>query len=75
MAHADERSARAGARAGMPIARVALANEAEPAVAHLSAAARVALVWQLTLDAWAASGQPLPVYDRASAPGGLRRLR
>ena len=36
-------------------------------------AACVAMVWALTLDAWAASGQPIPTYARADAPGRVIR--
>ena len=32
-------------------------------------------MWQLALDAWALTGQPLPDYDRASIPGRLIRPR
>lgn len=34
---------------------------------------RVAMVWQLTLDAWAMSGAPLPTYTRAAMPGFMSR--
>lgn len=33
----------------------------------------VAMVWPLTLDAWASMGTPIPNYDRAHAPGRLIR--
>lgn len=39
-----------------------------------TAAERIAMVWQLTLDAWAMSGQPLPTYARHEAPGRKGRL-
>jgi hypothetical protein len=31
-------------------------------------AERVAMVWQLTLDAWTSSGQPIPDYPREKTP-------
>jgi hypothetical protein len=36
---------------------------------------RVAMVWQITLDAWASSGRPLPEYTRAEIPGRVIRSR
>ena len=36
---------------------------------------RVAMVWALTLDAWAMSGKPIPDYPRAAMPGRIVRLR
>ncbi|MCB9698507.1 MAG: hypothetical protein H6738_17125 [Alphaproteobacteria bacterium] len=34
---------------------------------------RLASMWQLALDAWAASGRPLPEYPRSAIPGRLIR--
>jgi hypothetical protein len=31
-------------------------------------AERVAMVWQLTLDAWASAGEPIPDYPREKTP-------
>jgi hypothetical protein len=69
----EARRARAAGRAGTPVVRVALAHEDSPDVASLDASARVAMVWPITLDAWAASGRPMPDYDRGHAPGRIRR--
>ncbi len=44
----------------------------EPAQ-RTTAAARLATMWQLALDAWAYRGEPLPEYDRAAMPGRLIR--
>lgn len=38
-------------------------------------AQRLAMVWQLTQDAWACSGKPIPDYHRAQAPGRVIRPR
>ncbi|MCC6644888.1 MAG: hypothetical protein IT374_04865 [Polyangiaceae bacterium] len=75
MAHGDDdaRRARAAARATLPIARVALRDEASPSVEAQDASARVAMVWRVTLDAWASSGRPMPEYDRANMPGRILR--
>jgi hypothetical protein len=34
---------------------------------------RVAMVYELTLAAWALSGRPMPTYSRAEIPGRLIR--
>jgi hypothetical protein len=34
---------------------------------------RLATMWQLALDAWSLSGEPLPVYERETMPGRLIR--
>jgi hypothetical protein len=44
----------------------ALVRDATPA-------RRIAMVWQITLDVWASSGQPSPSYTRAEIPGRLIR--
>ncbi|HVV82383.1 MAG TPA: hypothetical protein VHE35_04860 [Kofleriaceae bacterium] len=36
---------------------------------------RIAMVWALTLDAWAMRGAPLPDYRRDEMPGRLVRPR
>lgn len=68
-------AARAAARAAWPV-RVSPLGEAPEAFAPASATAgeRFAMVWRLTLDAWALAGLPIPTYARHEAPGGLRRL-
>ena len=38
-----------------------------------SAADRLAATWELTLQAWAIAGLPLPDYDRANTPIRLVR--
>ena len=35
---------------------------------------RLAMVWQLTMRAWALMGQPIPAYERREMPGVIRRL-
>lgn len=68
--------ARAAARAAWPVKRMRLGHEDEPvAPPGASPSELVAMVWGLTLDAWAMTGQPLPDYARADAPGRLARRR
>lgn len=64
---------RAARRASWPNVRATLAEEVAPPVATLDGAARVAMVWAVTLDAWTSSGLPMPGYERASMPGRILR--
>ena len=34
---------------------------------------RLAMMWQLAVDAWASMGEPIAEYERASAPGRILR--
>jgi hypothetical protein len=36
---------------------------------------RLAMVWELTMRAWALMGQPVPTYERHQMPGFVRRPR
>jgi hypothetical protein len=69
----ETRSERARARASWPIHRTTLEEERAPDVSGFTSSERVAMVWQLTLDAWATRGEPIPSYTRAEAPGRIRR--
>jgi len=70
----DDAKARAKARANWPIVKSCLDDEDDLAsLARFSPSERVAMVWQLTLDAWAMSGKPMPTYTRATMPGRLVR--
>ena len=51
-----------------PIRVYNLRNEPEDLSETTTMAERVAMVWQLTLDAWASSGQPIPDYPREKTP-------
>jgi len=71
---ADARAARAEARrrwAGRVTAPSAAPDEL---LLGRSPSERVAMVWALTLDAWAMTGRPLPSYRRSEAPGRIVRL-
>jgi hypothetical protein len=41
--------------------------------ATTTAGERVAMVWPITLDAWASAGRPLPQYERHEMPVRLIR--
>ena len=78
MAHEDDRArrARARARASWPIARYALGHEpSDDLSATTTADERLAMMWPLALDAWAAMGEPIPDYPRSEAPGRVIRKR
>ena len=70
---ADSRDERARARAGWPVARYRLGEEPADLLDGVAPADCVAMVWQLTLDAWTSSGQPMPDYSRAMSPGRVLR--
>lgn len=67
------REARAQARAGWPISRHRLDDDGDDVLRDVPPSDCVAMVWALTLDAWAAAGRPIPTYARADAPGRLIR--
>jgi hypothetical protein len=65
----QERAARAMARAAWPIRRYRLGEEpGDDLSATTTAGERLAMVWELTLDAWALTGKPLPAYSRSETP-------
>jgi len=64
-----ERAERARRRAAWPSALSTLEDQADAAIVrHGTAEERIAMVWRVTLDAWAISGRPLPRYTRAQMP-------
>jgi hypothetical protein len=70
----DSFERRAAQRSGWLIRRYALGSEpsADP---HDSTTmnARLDMMWQLALDAWAFTGRPIPSYERSQAPGAITR--
>ena len=70
---ANAREERARARAAWLVTRHRLGEEADDVLGTIAPADCVAMVWQLTLDAWASSGQPIPDYERRRAPGTIVR--
>jgi hypothetical protein len=70
------RKQRAAARATWPGRKLSLSEEgATDDLSTLTVAERIALVWRLTQDAWAFSGQPIPDYTRAETPIRVIRRR
>lgn len=70
----DARQARAAARRHWPIRKYQLGEEpGEDLSATTTAAERMAMVWRLSLDAWAMTGRPLPSYRREDTPGRVIR--
>ena len=49
-------------------------DEMEP-YAGMTPAERLAMVWTLTQECWALSGQPMPSYPRERMPVVVRRRR
>jgi hypothetical protein len=65
---------RARARASWPGKKLRLGDGDDAAsVPGSTPSERVAMVWRLTLDAWAMSGKPIPPYARADMPGRIVR--
>jgi hypothetical protein len=70
----DGAAARAAARRSWPIRVFRLGEEpSDDLSAVTTAAERLAMMWPLALDAWAAAGRTLPDYPREQAP--IRILR
>ena len=70
----DAGSAARAARRDWPVKTFRLGEEpADDLSGTTTAAERIAMVWRLSLDAWALTGRPLPDYNRAQAPGRVIR--
>jgi hypothetical protein len=70
----DDAAARAARRNAWPIRRFELGHEpTEDLSAVTTADERLAMMWQLALDAWAAAGHSLPTYARSEMPGRIYR--
>jgi hypothetical protein len=69
------RRKRAVKRREWPVQTYALGAEPELDLSASTPGERVAMVWQLTLDAWATMGAEIPTYTRAEAPGRVIRKR
>ena len=68
-------SSRAAARRTWPVRLVALGAEPQDHVDRFATPEeRLAMVWSLTVEAWALSGRPMPNYPRAATPLRLCRL-
>ncbi len=62
---ADERRR---ARAAWAVRKFRLGEEPADDFAGTSVEERVVMVWQLTLDAWAAAAREIPTYRRSEMP-------
>lgn len=65
----EGRKSRAKARSNWTIEKKALEDIPEVEVIDAPPEVLIALCTQLSLQAWALSGKPLPVYTRATMPG------
>lgn len=69
-----ERRARARARAAWPMRRFALGEEPrDELLATTTAEERIAMVEELSVQAWLLTGRPFPSYTRAEMPGRVIR--
>jgi hypothetical protein len=65
----DDAASRAAARKSWPIRKFQLGEEpSDDLSATTTATERVAMVWQLTQDAWASAGWTIPEYSRQEIP-------
>ncbi|KAB2896121.1 MAG: hypothetical protein F9K40_15095 [Kofleriaceae bacterium] len=70
----DERRAeRARARRQWPVVRGRVDDQTSELLLDVPPARRVAMVWALTVDAWALRGEAIPDYARGEAPGRVVR--
>ncbi|MBM4380411.1 MAG: hypothetical protein FJ086_14130 [Deltaproteobacteria bacterium] len=67
-------AARAAARAGWPGLKTTLAEApGDDLSASTTAEQRVAMVEELSVQAWSLTGRPFPKYTRAEMPGRIIR--
>lgn len=66
-------SERRRARAAWPVRKFRLGEDPDDDFADTTVEERVAMVWQMTLDAWSSAGREIPTYRRSEMP--VRVLR
>lgn len=66
-------SERRRARAAWPVRKFRLGEEPDEDLADTTVEERVAMVWQMTVDAWSSAGREIPTYRRSETP--VRVLR
>ncbi|HUQ07601.1 MAG TPA: hypothetical protein VM261_34140 [Kofleriaceae bacterium] len=71
----DARALRAKARKSWPVARARVQDRGSDLLLDVPVAERIAMVWELTLNAYAIRGEPIPAYKRSEAPGRVVRAR
>jgi hypothetical protein len=65
---------RAAGRRAWPIRRHELGAEQSDDLRDLTSVnARLDMMWQLAVDAWASTGKSLPSYERSQMPGTIAR--
>ncbi len=70
----DERAQRASRRANWAGTVTTLDDQEDAAIVRTGTPGeRIAMVWRVTRDAWASTGQPMPSYTRAEMPGRVIR--
>lgn len=68
---AEEQAARAArrrARASWPVRVFRLGEEPPDDYSGFTVEQRLAIAWQMTCDAWASAGRPMPTYTRSEMP-------
>ena len=64
----DEALERRRARAGWPVRKFGLGEEPADDFSAYTVEERLAMTWQMTCDAWASAGLPMPTYSRNEMP-------
>lgn len=64
----DEALARRRVRAGWPVRKYRLGEEPVDDLSAFTVEERLAMTWQMTTDAWASAGLPMPSYSRSEMP-------
>ena len=59
---------RRAARANWPVRKFRLGEEPVDDFSAYTPGERVMMVWQMTCDAWASAGRPMPRYSRHEMP-------
>ena len=64
----DEALERRRARADWPVRKFRLGEEPVDDFSAYTVEERLAMTWQMTCDAWASAGLPMPTYSRNEMP-------
>jgi hypothetical protein len=70
----DQRQRRAAARSTWPVRRFRLGEEPGDDLSDSTTPEeRLAMMWELAVEAWTLAGREVPDYDRRLAPGRVTR--
>lgn len=64
----QDQETRAAARDNWPVRVYRLGEEPEDDLSETTPEQRLAMIWELSVDAWTLAGRPFPEYSRAESP-------